>query len=85
MFLKKIGKASNKSKITLIYFNNVLVEMYNVLICKIYTSLYGIKLSIKILKVFCYKQSRICRNDITEAKYLPFSQVETLLTGVFKE
>lgn len=59
--------------------------MYNAVIYRIYTSLYSIKLNTKLPKTFYYRQSRICEDDIGEAKYLPFSQVEMLLLGTLKK
>ena len=59
--------------------------MYNIIIARIYILLYGIKLGIKLAKAFYYKQSRICRDNIGEAKCLPFSQVKTLPFRAFKE
>ncbi len=37
------------------------------------------------MKVFCCRQSRICRDDIGEANCLPFSQVKTLLLGTLEK
>ena len=73
-----MDKASNKSKMISTCSNNVFAEIYNTIICKIYILLYNIKLSTKLLKAFCCRQNRIYRNDISKAKCLPFSQVETL-------
>ena len=82
---KRMDKAVSKSKITSIYSNNVFAEMYSAMICKIYTLLYDIEPSTKLLKAFCYRQSRIYGDDIDTAKYLPFNQVEILLLGALKE
>ncbi len=65
--------------------NNVLAEVYSAMIRRIYTSLYGIKLGTKLAKAFCCRQSRICRDNVGEAKCLPFSQVKTLPFRTFKE
>ncbi len=65
--------------------NDVLTEVYNAVICKIYTLLYGIKLNTKLIKAFCCRQSRICRDDIGEAKYLLFCQVKILSFRTFEK
>lgn len=61
------------------------MKIYNAVIYKTYILLYGIKLSTKLPQVFCYRQSRICGNNIGKAKYLLFSQVETLLLRALKK
>ena len=55
------------------------------MIYKIDTLLYDIKFNIKLLKIFGYRQSEICRDNINKAKYLLFSQIKTLLLGTFKK
>lgn len=80
-----MGKTGNKSTITFKYSNDVLAKMYNTIIRRTYNLLYSIKLSTKLLKVFCCRQTRIYEDDISEAKCLPFSQVETLPLGSLKE
>ena len=79
-----MGEAS-RSRMTFTFSNDILAEMYNTVICRIYTLLYGIKLSIKLPKAFCYRQIWICGNNIDEDKYLPFGQIETLPLGALKE
>lgn len=64
-----MGEASSKSKIIIIYLNNIFAEIYNVIIYRIYTLLYNIKFNIKLLKIFYCKQNLICRDNINEAKY----------------
>lgn len=61
------------------------LQRYNVVICKIYISLYDIRLSTKLANVFCYRQSRIFRNNVDKAKYLSFGKVKTLLLEILKE
>lgn len=80
-----MGEASCKNKIIFIYLNDILLEMYNAMTCRIYTLLYNIKLCIKLLKVFCCRPSWICRNDIVKAKCLLLSQVQMLPLGALKE
>lgn len=67
------------------YLNDVFTKVYNIVVCKIYIPLYGIKFSIKLSKVFGYKQSKICADDICKAKYLSFSQVKISLLKTFKK
>ena len=55
------------------------------MIFRINTLLYSIKLDIKLLKAFRCRQSMICKNDISKAKFLPFSQIKTLLLETLKE
>lgn len=74
-----------KSKITSICLNDVLTEMYNIVICRIYTSLSCIKLSTKLMKTFGCRQSRIYGDDVSKIKYLPFSQIQILLLKDFKK
>ena len=70
---------------TSIYLNNIFAEVYNAVIRKIYISLYDIKLSTKLAKAFYYRQSRICRNNVSEVKCLLFSQIKTLPLKAFKK
>lgn len=64
-----------------IYLNNIVAEMHSAVIQKMYVLLYDIKLSIKLVMAFCYRQSWICRNDVDKAKYMLFGQVKTLPLG----
>lgn len=85
MYLREISEASTKIKIIFIYLNDIFAKIYSIMIHKIYILFYGIKLSTKFSKAFYCKQSRICKNDINEAKYVQFSQVSILLLKVFKK
>ena len=55
------------------------------MIYKIDTLLYGIKLGTKLLRAFSYRQSRSCKDDISEAKCLLLSQIKTLLLKVLEK
>ena len=70
---------------TSIYLNDLLAEMYSAVIRRIYILVYGIKLSTKLPKAFCYKQNKIYGDDIGEVKCLLFSKVEILLLGNLKK
>lgn len=61
------------------------MEVYNFIIYKIYTLLYSVKLNRKLTKIFNYRQSRICRDNISKIKYLSFSQVKTLQLRTLKK
>ena len=80
-----MGKAGSKSRMISICSNDIHAEIYNAVICVIYTLLYGIKIGTKFSKIFCCRESRICGDDIGEAKYLPFSQVEMLPLEILKK
>lgn len=69
---KKIGEASSKSKMTFTYSHIVLVKVYSAMIRKVYNLLYDFKLGTKLAKAFYYRQSQIYKDNIGEAKYLPF-------------
>ena len=82
---RRVGKAYSKSRIISTGSNDVFTKVYSAMICKIDTLLYGIKLSTNLSKAFGCRQSRICGNDISKAKCLPFSQIKTLLLEVLKK
>lgn len=81
----KVGKAGSKSRIISTSSDDVFTKIYSAVIYKIDTSLYNIKLNTKLLKAFSYRQSQICRNDISKARYLLFSQIKMLPLKALKE
>lgn len=52
---KRVVEAGYKSRMTLICLIDIFAKVYSAVICRICISLYGIKFSTKLLKVFGYR------------------------------
>lgn len=75
----KVNETGGKSKKIAIGSNDLFIKVYNAIICRIKTWLYGIKPGTKLSNGIGYRQSEISEDDISEAKNVPFSQIKTLL------
>lgn len=82
---KMVGEFSNKSKMTFTGSNDIFTKIYNTMIYRINTLLDGMIFDTKLSKVFSYGWSGICKDNISETKYLLFSQINTLLFSAFKK
>lgn len=67
-FQWSVNKAGIKKKIISICLNDFFAKVYNAVICRIHTLLYGIYLNTKLLKAIGYRQDKICKDNICKAK-----------------